>query len=203
MNDKIKKIIKKSQRQLERIKSLMEIEKINGDVSVRIIASYVLIAMHHSDSINNLIESNRPISASALIRPLIEAFVRATWLSLNENHDLAKKAIKQLEKGRDEFPGIWVMVDMIDKEFKEDLLTKKLREIMKVFHSFTHGGTSMVSRCLTKDTVGPNFTSDELIAILNGTSYHMLLTVLAYASKIGNKRLADEINLEIKKSLED
>ncbi|MDF1877695.1 hypothetical protein JHD47_07685 [Sulfurimonas sp. SAG-AH-194-L11] len=181
----------------------MEAEKIDGDISIRIITSYVLITMHHHDAINDLIKSNRPISASALIRPLVEAFVRATWLSLNENHKLVKKAIRQLEKGKDDFPKFWIMIDMIDEEFGENLLTVKLKDIMRVFHSFTHGGASMVSRCLTEDTVGPNFSTDELISILDGTSYHMQLTVLAYASKVGNKKLADEINLEIKKSLKD
>ena len=54
----------KSKNQFDKIKSLMETEKIDGDLSVRIITSYVLIAMHHHDAINDLIESNRPISAS-------------------------------------------------------------------------------------------------------------------------------------------
>lgn len=201
MDKKLEKTIEKSKEQFKIIKTLMEEEEIDGDISIRIITSYVLIAMHHHDAIIELIQSNKSISASALVRPLIEAFVRATWLSINEEHKLVKQAIRKLEKGKDDFPKFWVMVNMIDEEFGEDLLTKPLKDVMKSFHSLTHGGASMISRCMTEDTVGPNFSTDELISILDGTSYHMKLTALAFASKIGNKELADKINSEIKKSL--
>ena len=81
----------------------------NGDTLDKVIASYVLIAMQHHESLIQLVTGGKWISAFALGRPMYEAFIRATWLSTCEGSKSVNKAMKSLYKGHDDFPTLWKM----------------------------------------------------------------------------------------------
>lgn len=181
--------------QLKKIINWMQSKEISGGLEIRIIASYVLIATNHFDSIIELIKGNKRISASTLGRPHYEAFLRATWLSTNENTKEVKKAIRQLSKNKDDFPNLWTMANAVANVLDIDFYDSNL---IKAFHNYTHGGSHMVARCMSEDTITPHFTDEEMIGLLKGVSMNTFLTVLAYASKVGDENLANKCNQEVK-----
>jgi len=195
MTKKLTETLELANIQFKKIRDWMESEEISGEIEVRIIASYVLIATNHFESIIELIKLNKRISASTLARPNYEAFLRATWLSTNEYNNKVKKAIRQLSKGKDEFPTLWEMAKDIEKELGVEFYDNAP---IKAFHNYTHGGSHMVARCMSEDTIAPHFADEEMIGLLKGTAMNTFLTVLAFASKVGNKELADKCNFEIK-----
>ncbi|WP_415397608.1 DUF6988 family protein [Sulfurimonas sp. CS5] len=201
MDVRVDNATENAKKQFDTICELIDGRETNGDFLTKVILTYVYIAMDNHESICILVEREKYVSASSLSRPLVEASIRAMWLSLNENNKLVTYAINQLEKGKDKFPTFKIMFDMIDEHSDEDKLTLGTRKEIKALHSYAHGGHFMISRCMTEDTIGTNFSSDEVIGMLRGATYYMLLTLLAFASKVGDKELADKINKDIKSYL--
>jgi len=195
MTKKLTETLSEANIQFEKVRDWMESKEISGEIEVRIIASYVLIATNHFESIIELIKLNKRISASTLARPNYEAFLRATWLSTNEHNNEVKKAIRQLSKSKDKFPTLWKMAKDIEKELGVEFYDNAP---IKAFHNYTHGGSHMVARCMNEDTIAPHFSDEEMIGLLKGTAMNTFLTVLAFASKIGDKELADKCNFEVK-----
>ena len=182
-----------------KIKRWMEEGQVEGELSDRIIASYVLIVMNHYDSIINLTKSGHHISASALARPLYEAYIRATWISSNITTTEVKKALKDLTKGRDNFPSLWEMTKAIDTSLKVDSFYKMQGYIIGAFNNYTHGGTHLISRCLGEEKIAPHFEVEDIMGGLQGASYNALFAVLAFASHTKNDTLASNINKELHK----
>lgn len=194
MTEKLTDTLSKADMQFEKVRVWMESKEISGEIEVRIIASYVLIAINHFESIIELVKLNKRISASTLARPHYEAFLRATWLSTNEYNKKVKKAIRQLSRGKDNFPNLWEMTKDIEKELDVEFYDNAR---IKAFHNYTHGGSHMVARCMSEETIAPHFTDEEMIGLLKGTAINTFLTVLAFASKAGDKELADKCNFEV------
>lgn len=191
MEKKLQETLEQADLQLKKILNWMQSKEISGELEIRIIASYVLIATNHFDAIIELVKKRNWISASTLGRPHYEAFLRATWLATNEN----TKAIRQLSKSKDAFPNISQMANDIQNVLEIDFYDANL---VKAFHNYTHGGSHMVARCMSEDTIAPHFTEEEMIGLLKGTAMNTFLTVLAYASKVGDEDLAKECNKEAK-----
>lgn len=203
MKKKLDEALASAKEQFENAHNWMTGQDIDGALSIRVISSYVLIAMYHHESIMEL-TNVRQISASALVRPLFEALIRASWLSLREGTPAVEKAISKLVEGEDKFPSLKIMCEEIDATLdqeKEELkiFSGILSRNIKAMHSYTHGGAHMVSRCINEDTVAPSFTYGEMISVLRASTVNMLLTVLAFASRINNEVLAEKVNQEIVK----
>jgi hypothetical protein len=195
MTKELQETLEQADAQFNKIRDWMQSKEISGDIEVRVIASYILIATNHFDSIIELIKKNKRISAATLGRPHYEAFLRATWLSTNEHTKEVKKAIRQLSKNKGTFPTLWKMAKDIENVLDINFHDSNL---MEAFHNYTHGGSHMLARCMSEDTIAPHFTDEEMIGLLKGVAMNTFLTVLAYASKVGDEDLAIECNKEVK-----
>ncbi len=206
MNTKIKlnESIEFAREQNKNISFLINELGIEPDIYNKIIFAYVSIVLEHHKSIVELINV-RQTSALALVRPLYEAYIRATWLSMLEGSEKVNKAIIKLIEYRedDAFPTLKVMCEEIDdilsqiqKVDNPKIFSRDLNNNIKLFHSYTHGGAYLVSIIInSKDT----FTYEDMISIVNSTTQEMLSTVLSYAVKIRNLDLAAKIDREMTK----
>ncbi len=206
MNTKIKlnESIEFARKQNNQISLLIKELGIESDIYNKIIYAYVSIVLEHHKSIVEL-TNVRQTSALALVRPLYEAYIRATWLSMLEGSENVNKAVIQLIEYREDgaFPTLRKMCEEIDYELSQihkvedpKVMSRDLDNNKKLLHSYTHGGAYLVSIIInSKDT----FTSEDMISILNSTTWNMLSTVLAYAVKIRNLDLATKIDIEMKK----
>lgn len=161
----------------------------------KIIGAYVLITKEHQHSIINLIQDDRRISASALVRPQYDAMIRGTWLAFKGDEVIANKIAEDTYK----FKGLEKMCLQIDTFLRDDFFLSVNQNNINALHSYTHGGWHMLSRCMDENYITPTFSDEEMIEIVNGTTMNMLMMVLAYAVKIDDKSLMEKARAEIVK----
>ncbi len=191
MNKELTDAIADAESQLRIIVDAMTVKGISGEIEHRIIAAYVLIATNHFESIIELVRIGKHISASALVRPNFEAFIRATWLAVKEDDKRVKKAIRYLARNKDEFPPLGEMRREVKEVFDIEFCDAKT---YKAFNNYTHGGSHLISRCMDENTISPQFREDELIGMLKGVSLNTILCALAFAEKSDNEVLAKTMN---------
>lgn len=161
----------------------------------KVVGAYLLITKEHQHSIINLIESDRRISAAALVRPQYDAMVRGTWLAFKGDEVIANKIYTDTYK----FKGLEKMCNQIDVFLKNDFFSSVHENNINALHSYTHGGWHMLSRCMDEKYITSSFTDSEMIEILNATTMNMLMMVLAYAVRIDDENLMKKSKAEIVK----
>ena len=64
----------------ERVHELLARHKYSGDIKARVFAGYVAIALEHHQAIWQLRDQNLRGAAMALVRTVVDAFLRALWI---------------------------------------------------------------------------------------------------------------------------
>lgn len=124
----------------------------------RISQALFYLALEHYDSILVLL-SNRLIgSAFALLRPLLEAYVRGKWILCAATDT----DIQNFLKGKVE-PSFQDLLDQIgnDPESGGAWLQKTKELNWKAFNDLTHGGIHQVIRRLTEEYIESNYPLEE------------------------------------------
>jgi hypothetical protein len=167
--------------------------QVEQDTFGDIVSSYILITYEHQKSILSLIQLNLISSAAALIRPLYEASVTGTWLSLKNNRQMAKKIITN------DYHRIKVnqMHEEIESHNGDHIFIKKSDLNMKALHNYTHGGLHLISRCINGGNVIPKFPENEISEILSITTISMLGLIHAYALNTENTFLLSDVEAEL------
>lgn len=126
-----------------------------GHIRYRFSTSAVLLAHEHHSSVVHLVEGKRFASACALLRPLLEAAITATW-SL---YVAPATKLQALLEGHGRIPDLRSMVDKI--EVVEGVgdqggWGEMLREHARLFHAFAHGDVEQLKR---RFGIGPDRTT--------------------------------------------
>lgn len=112
------------------------------------------LAREHQKSITMLTAAKQYRSATALLRPLIEACARAVWCG----HIASEVQIQKLASARDSvFPGLENLLRDVDPH--ETGLKHLLQRGM--VHSFTHGGVLALSVHISHQGLGPEHPKKE------------------------------------------
>jgi hypothetical protein len=153
-------------------------EKINGvgfepTIKNKLSAPLFDIAHDHAKAIVILLEAPIYASAYALVRPLIESFVRAAWIQHCASDDDIKDIVK-----KDDFPlSFGKMLNAVEeKRGWEKTLTQLKKSAWKSMHSYTHGGMQLISRRFKDANVEHNIDKEEIIGILQ------LVNLIAFLS---------------------
>lgn len=131
------------------------------------------IAQAHAKAIVILLEAPIYASAYALVRPLIESFVKAAWIQHCSSDDDIKDIVK-----KDDFPlSFGEMLSAVEeKQGWEKTLTQLKKSAWKSIHSYTHGGMQLISRRFKDAYVEHNVDEEEIIGILQ------LVNLIAFLS---------------------
>lgn len=126
-------------------------------------ASLSLAHEHHS-SIATLVLSRHFASASALLRPLLEAIVASGWSIYSAKPD----HVVDILFGRSDFPEIRSMMTRLDRvpELRGVLDLAEIDRHIKWFHGFTHGGMQQLGRRYSGDIHTSTFDTREIEGIL-------------------------------------
>ncbi len=119
--------------------------------------------LDHANAIIILIENKLYSSAYALVRPLFEGFVRATWL-LNCSTDDEIELLVVKDKFKNSFDD---MLECI--EAKKDwpkALSKAKKNAWNAMHSYTHGGLHQISRKIKASTIESDIDNEEIEEII-------------------------------------
>ncbi len=176
-------------KKLENSIKLMESHEVKSDLLSRFIASYTFITMQHTESIIILLKNNKYISTSSLARPLFEALIRGTWLCHKGTEDIANK----INEDSYTFETMNIMCEDIDLSIGQRHYEIIKDKIWKALNSYTHGGTHLLSRCVTENCISPNFTDKELGEFLSSSLTSMLMMIYEYADYANNEDLRDKI----------
>ena len=125
--------------------------------SILIVSLFELARQHHQ-SILLLIETKNYNSASALLRPLVEACYRANWC-----HTFATdKEIENLLNDKLRFKTLNPIAKELDRKYNVTTFSQDIN----ILNDFTHGGIQQVFRMINKNTIKSNYFTTDLDNIL-------------------------------------
>lgn len=129
----------------------------------KVIAGATLyLAQEHYDAIIVLFSARLYGSAFALARPLLEAYVRGTWLLNHASPDELQKYMKG------DCPKFWELLQAIgDEPGTSGYWLKKIkRKNWYGFNDLTHGGACHVVRRVTEDAIESAYPEEERSRLL-------------------------------------
>lgn len=135
------------------------------------------LSLEHSQSVHVLISAAQLASATALLRPQLEACLRAVWLL----HAPDTPALQRVLKGKEELPAIGKVKTFVLSmpESPISLLLQNAVAIIGALHDFTHGGSRQIHLRLAYEHVGRNPDPVRARQILRWS------TALSYTAAIG------------------
>jgi hypothetical protein len=140
-----------------------------GDRNTLLIAYWSLIFDFHGGVLCLL--SNKLFgSACALVRPIIEAAIRAHVAIMGTEED-----VRKLRK--DEY---WTNFGTVGKEIDaffhtDDFFERFLKQAKPAFHSYTHAGLSQLGRRFSGSDVTPSYSEGEIVEVIRTTTSAVFL----------------------------
>jgi hypothetical protein len=145
------------------------------------------VAVEHSKSIVVLVEATMYGSALALVRLMLEAYVRGMWLM----YGATPKQVDQA--GRDQFERTFAqMVDEIESTVPRGLSGVK-GAFWNRLCSFTHTGYQQIGARLTASGLGDEYAAEELIGALGWADGVQLLCAVEFAAMARNPAIGSDI----------
>ncbi len=161
----------------------------------RLAAGCLDVALEHQKAIVLLVCKKLYGSAFSLSRLIFEAYVRGVWLHRCASDSEIERYKK--DKLKKTFDSLIQDIEKIDG-FKEGVLSDVKATNWKAMNSYTHSGYLQLVRRNKKETIEPNYTSEEIIEVLNNANAIGMLCVLQLALLAGNRVLANDILKESK-----
>ncbi len=153
------------------------------------------IALDHHEAVIRLVEAGVHVSALALVRGQVEAFVRGAWI-----HHVATD--DQIDRVRNDksFPNQWAMIEALEKLplFVGEVLSRSHTANWNQLHGLAHPGAGLMAMVLKDGHVERNCDEEYLTSALNYTSVHAMLAAGGIAI-LGNKLDVCEKLLELMK----
>lgn len=139
--------------------------------------------IEHQLSICTLVKHNLCGSAFALVRPLFEGYIRGVWL-MNCASD-TEVELYYMDKRLPEFGELVKRVETISG-FESGILDGVKQNSWSAMCSYTHSGVMQTSRRLTKNTIEPNYKTEEVVEVLKFSGSFAILSFQQLAN-IGNR----------------
>jgi hypothetical protein len=135
------------------------------------------IALDQHEAVVHLIETGAHVSALALVRPQVEAFVRGAWIQ----HVATDGQIEGVRG--DKFPSQYKMITNLEKLdiFAGEMLSKSKAANWDQLQGLTHPGAGLIAMVLKDGRVERNCDKKYLVSALNYTSVHALLAAAGVA----------------------
>jgi len=152
-----------------------------GDRNTPLVAYWSLV-FEFNRGILHLIESELFGSAFALVRPTIEAIVRAHVILMCSATDLKKLA-------NDEYrTNLATVGKEIDAHFGTDNLFENfLKKARTSLHSYTHAGSLQLGRRFTGSDLVPSYSQQEILEVI-----HLAASVAVMVNNLATKHLGFE-----------
>lgn len=161
-----------------------------GSLPDRLAGAFWHVSLQHHLAIGSLVQEERLASAFALLRPLIDAYVRGLWVA----HLASEIEIQGFTKG-DDPPDTGKLVKRLETEgwFKGNNLSQIKQGIWPVLCDATHTGIRMVSCHLSDAEIGPVFDDEEILDLLGASDAWALMAAGSIASLMGDEALQSHL----------
>jgi hypothetical protein len=153
--------------------------RLSDDRDVLLVGYWALLFDYHA-AILELLRRELYGSAFALLRPVVEAWVRAHLVVSCTNEDVIR--IKN-DEYRMNFKEVGAK---IDKAFGLNFFENTLKEpVRKALHSYTHSGRLQVNRRFDGHLVKPNYTDDAILDVLEGSTTAVFMATILVTNRLG------------------
>lgn len=139
----------------------------------RICGALFDIVHENAKAIVILFEQSLFASAYALVRPMFECFVRASWLK----HSASEQQIDYIKR-KDKFPlNLDEMLKIVEKDQEwPNTLSQVKEEAWNSMHSYTHGGLQIISRRINVDHIEHILNEREIFEVIRFVALLSCLT---------------------------
>jgi hypothetical protein len=179
-----------------RLRELLERHEYLGDTTKMVmVIGYVDLAFEHHNAIWLLMERKLTGSALALVRPVIDAWLRGLWINAiatDEEVELASRDKLRFPPMRQMYEDIKPVYSPSDASEEVNELFQYIERLWKILSSYTHPGARQLARRFTGTQVKPSYTDLELAQAFNLPTLVLMLLMRAFFMSMGNQREADE-----------
>lgn len=101
-------------------------------------------------------------SSEALLRPVVETYLRAMWTK----HCATDDKLNSLQNDQGYFPGLTKLLEKVESEIPPfqgtDFITKKIKPLVSNLHDFTHGGIQSVAKQYFGDSLSNKRSTEDI-----------------------------------------
>lgn len=173
-------------RLLDAIGKVVHGAQISTEDKCRVPATLYNISLQHAHAIAALIDSGLVSSAFALVRPMFETYIRASWISNCAKDDVVSRFVSD-DEFRERIPSMLIALDGVRKL---NGYLAHLGNDLSGLHSYTHGGLRIIAQNITEEDIGQAFPDSEVVNMLKFAS------VISFLSFTGISELAGIVNEE-------
>jgi hypothetical protein len=136
--------------------------KADLDMRGRFAMAYLNLCLDHREAILLLVDAGAFASASALQRPLLEAFVTGAWI----DNSATDNEIQNIASFTHPAPSFEKMAQRLRKTHAFGKWFEVLRGYYKILGDYTHGHRRQLSRWIGRDTVEPRYSAEQMAEVL-------------------------------------
>jgi hypothetical protein len=164
--------------------------QVSADPKVRLASAAFSVSLSHHVAIAGLVIHQQLISACALLRPQIEAYLRGMWLA----HLASESELQNVRNGGDP-PGVIKITKLLEEndQFEQGSITRIAKSNWPAICDFTHTGIRALVSHLSPMDIGPNFQNDEIVELLQASNAWAHCSALGIAGLASNSQLAESI----------
>lgn len=187
-SDALEQAIVRNREFAEWVGTCVDSLSVSSEPRAQLAGAALSVSLSHHVAIAGLVKYSQTASACALLRPQIDAYLRALWIAFI----IPDEHLRQVCRGRGRRPpdGMAIMKILEDKgHFEPNTLYTIGRKTWHVLCDFTHCGPQTLFRHLGYDSIGPNFSADEIVEMLAASNAWASMAAIALAEIADRKDL--------------
>lgn len=143
-----------------------------------LVAGYFSLTIEHHGAILYLLRTGTfDGSASALVRPLVEAAYRAHWTYCCATPDQLASA----RRGMSVYPGLSKMTSDVSNRIPAGGIFAAVKRYINTMHGYTHGGFEQLSRRFDAGgNISPTYSDAEKLDVIIATTAHLNALSIAW-----------------------
>jgi Family of unknown function (DUF6988) len=164
--------------------------RFTADERANVVAAFVMQAVEHHESIALLVSQKFVGSAFALLRPLMECWVRGVWVMLCANEDQFRRVTTE-----DKWPKFNEMITANDVRTGFTVFQDMKDKVYEALNSYTHTGMLQLGRRF--NAMGepkPSYSDEEQCLLCRNATGMILLLIRPFLEAHGYHGAAVEID---------
>jgi hypothetical protein len=190
MTNKLKEHLIRCEKAMQSAKPILGKHGFPADHRSVTVIGFISMLIEHQESVLLLVMHEKAGSASALVRPIVEASYRALWINLLATDEEVKK-FNEKDKIDLEFGEI---AEALDKGYgMGDFFQNFKTRAWKHLNSYTHGGMHQIGRRFVKHEVANNYPEHEIYEMTTTVTNIVLLAISLFLKRHGHADSGNEV----------
>lgn len=190
MTKELNEHLVRCERAMQSAKPILGKHSFPDDPRTVTVIGFISVLVEHQESVLLLVMHDKPGSASALIRPIVEGAYRALWFNLPAS-DAEVEKFNQKDKIDLEFGEI---ATALDRAYDiEDFFQNFKTATWKHLNSYTHGGMHQIGRRFVQHEVVNSYSEQEIYEMTTTVTTIVLMMISFFLKKHGHQNSGNEV----------